>query len=109
MDVGELLGGRYRINNPIAAGGMGDVWHATDTVLGRTVAVKILRPDLSADGSFGARFRAEAHTLATLRHPGVVDVYDYGEISSPNGVTDVAYLVMAYVEGEPLSRRLARR
>ena len=85
---------------------MGDVWHATDTVLGRTVAVKILRPDLSADGSFGARFRAEAHTLATLRHPGVVDVYDYGEISSPNGVTDVAYLVMAYVEGEPLSRRL---
>jgi serine/threonine-protein kinase len=115
VEVGELLGGRYRLTEPIGAGGMGEVWRATDTVLGRTVAVKILRPDLSVDSSFGARFRAEAHTLATLHHPGVVDVYDYGEINVADGgadrataslATEVAYVVMAYVEGQPLSRRI---
>ncbi|HEY7176065.1 MAG TPA: serine/threonine-protein kinase [Micromonosporaceae bacterium] len=106
MDAGELIGGRYRVDGGIASGGMGEVWRATDTVLGRRVAVKVLRPDLSADASFGVRFRAEAHTLATLHHPGVVDVYDYGEVTSPHGGTEMAYLVMAYVEGEPLSRRL---
>ncbi len=114
MEIGELLGGRYRLDEAIGVGGMGEVWRATDTVLGRTVAVKILRPDVSVDSSFGARFRAEAHTLATLHHPGVVDVYDYGEVAVtevaadrvvPVG-TEVAYVVMAYVEGEPLSRRV---
>ena len=68
------------MDEPIATGGMGEVWRSTDVVLGRTVAVKILRADRSVDASFGARFRAEARTLATLHHPGVVDVYDYGEI-----------------------------
>jgi serine/threonine protein kinase len=114
VEVGEVLGGRYRLDDSIGTGGMGEVWRATDTVLGRTVAVKILRPDLSADSSFGARFRAEAHTLATMHHPGVVDVYDYGEIPAPQVdaerpgpvATEVAYVVMAYVEGEPLSRRV---
>jgi serine/threonine-protein kinase len=109
-----VLGGRYRLDESISAGGMGEVWRATDTVLGRTVAVKILRPDLSADSSFGARFRAEAHTLATMHHPGVVDVYDYGEIPAPQVAadrpvpvtTEVAYVVMAYIEGEPLSRHV---
>src|SRR5215468_11250799 len=86
---------------------MGEVWRATDSVLGRAVAVKILRADLSADASFGLRFRAEAHALATVHHPGVVDVYDYGELASVGGSTELAYLVMAYVKGEPLSRRLA--
>ena len=101
-----MVAGRYRMDGAIASGGMGEVWRATDTVLRRTVAVKVLRPHLSADPSFGARFRAEAHTLATLHHPGVVDVYDYGEVRSPRGGTEMAYLVMAYVEGEPLSQRL---
>ena len=117
MESGELISGRYRLDDPIGAGGMGEVWRATDTVLGRTVAIKILRPDLSVDSSFGARFRAEAHTLATLQHPGVVDVYDYGEVPLPenagadraeSGATELAYVVMAYVEGEPLSRRIER-
>ena len=114
MEAGELLDGRYRLDESIGAGGMGEVWRATDTVLGRTVAVKILRPDLSADSSFGARFWAEAHTLAAMHHPGVVDVYDYGEVAAPQVAadragpvaTEVAYVVMAYVEGEPLSRRV---
>ena len=117
MESGELISDRYRLDDPIGAGGMGEVWRATDTVLGRTVAIKILRPDLSMDSSFGARFRAEAHTLATLQHPGVVDVYDYGEMPLPqrggadgteSGATELAYVVMAYVEGEPLSRRIER-
>ncbi len=82
MHSGQTLAGRYRLDEPIATGGMGEVWRATDGTLGRTVAVKILRADRSVDASFGARFRAEARTLATLHHPGVVDVYDYGEISS---------------------------
>src|SRR5262249_56888025 len=73
---------------------------------GRSVAVKLVRADFAADASFGIRFRAEAHALATVHHPGVVNVYDYGEIASTGGSTELAYLVMAYVKGEPLSRRL---
>ncbi len=85
---GEFLHDRYRLDGPIAAGGMGEVWRATDVVLGRTVAVKMLREHLSEDPGFGARFRAEARTLAALHHPGVIEVYDYGEIDQ------LAYLVM---------------
>jgi serine/threonine-protein kinase len=107
MHPGQTLAGRYRLDEQIATGGMGEVWRATDGVLGRTVAVKILRADRSVDASFGARFRAEARTLATLHHPGVVDVYDYGEISSGPGSPQMAYLVMAYVDGEPLSHRMS--
>ena len=107
MYPGQTLADRYRMDEPIATGGMGEVWRSTDVVLGRTVAVKILRADRSVDASFGARFRAEARTLATLHHPGVVDVYDYGEISSGPDAPRMAYLVMAHVDGEPLSRRLA--
>ncbi len=106
MHPGQTLADRYRLDEPIATGGMGEVWRATDGVLGRTVAVKILRSDRSVDASFGARFRAEARMLATLHHPGVVDIYDYGEVSSGPGAPEVAYLVMAYVDGEPLSHRL---
>jgi eukaryotic-like serine/threonine-protein kinase len=108
MQSGQMLAGRYRLDGPIASGGMGDVWRATDAVLGRTVAIKVLRADQSAGPSFGARFRAEARTLAALHHPGVVEVYDYGEISSNPGAPEIAYLVMAFIDGEPLSDRLAR-
>jgi serine/threonine-protein kinase len=100
---GDIISDRYRLESPIATGGMGDVWRATDTVLGRAVAVKVLRPGLSTDPGFGKRFRAEARMMASFRHPGVVDVYDYGEVD------DVAYLVMAYVDGQPLSERIAER
>ncbi|HEU4426474.1 MAG TPA: protein kinase [Pilimelia sp.] len=102
---GDILSDRYRLESPIATGGMGDVWRATDTVLSRVVAVKVLRSSLSSDPGFGQRFRAEAQMMAALRHPGVADVYDYGEVGEGNG--DLAYLVMAYVDGEPLSSRIA--
>ncbi|GAA5176884.1 hypothetical protein GCM10023322_00140 [Rugosimonospora acidiphila] len=103
VNVGTMLGGRYRLDDRIAGGGMGEVWRGTDDVLGRTVAVKILLPALLEDPDFVERFRGEARTMATINHPGVVDVYDYG--SDP---VVGAYLVMEYVEGDALSRTLGR-
>jgi eukaryotic-like serine/threonine-protein kinase len=100
---GTTLGGRYRLDERIASGGMGDVWRCVDDVLGRTVAVKILLPSLLEEAGFTERFRVEARTMAAINHPGVVDVYDYG--SDPRAG---AYLVMEYVEGDALSRTLAR-
>src|SRR5256885_2444906 len=100
---GTTLGGRYKLDERIGGGGMGDVWRGTDEVLGRTVAVKILLPALLEEPGFAERFRGEARTMATINHPGVVDIYDYG--SDP---TVGAYLVMEYVEGDALSRTLSR-
>jgi serine/threonine-protein kinase len=97
-----MLGGRYRLDERIAGGGMGDVWRATDEVLGRTVAVKVLLQALVEEPGFAERFRGEARTMATINHPGVVDVYDYGNEN------DTAFLVMEYIEGDALSRTLSR-
>jgi eukaryotic-like serine/threonine-protein kinase len=102
LSPGVLLGGRYRLDERIASGGMGDVWRGTDEVLGRTVAVKILLPALLEEPGFAERFRGEARTMATINHPGVVDVYDYGSDQQ------IAFLVMEYVEGDALSRTLGR-
>src|SRR6478752_6532715 len=99
---GVLLSGRYRLDERIATGGMGDVWRGTDETLGRTVAIKILLPALLEEAGFSERFRQEARTMATINHPGVVDIYDYGSDQQ------VAYLVMEYVEGDALSRTLSR-
>nr|MDT0662793.1 protein kinase [Micromonospora sp. DSM 115978] len=102
LSPGVLLGNRYRLDERIAGGGMGDVWKATDEVLGRTVAVKVLLPALLDEPGFAERFRGEARTMATINHPGVVDVYDYGSDNQ------IAFLVMEYVEGDALSRTLGR-
>src|SRR5262245_4066604 len=102
LSPGTKLGGRYRLDERIAGGGMGDVWRGTDEVLGRTVAIKILLPALVEEAGFTERFRGEARTMATINHPGVVDLYDYG---SDQGIS---YLVMEYVEGDALSRTLGR-
>jgi serine/threonine-protein kinase len=102
LSAGVRLSNRYRLDERIASGGMGDVWRGTDEVLGRTVAIKVLLPALMEEPGFAERFRGEARTMATINHPGVVDVYDYGSDQS------VTYLVMEYVEGEALSRTLAK-
>jgi eukaryotic-like serine/threonine-protein kinase len=102
ISPGVTLGGRYRLDERIAGGGMGDVWRGTDEVLGRTVAVKILLPALLDEPGFAERFRGEARTMATVNHPGVVDVYDYGSDQQ------LAFLVMEYIEGDALSRTLSR-
>ncbi|WP_349258522.1 serine/threonine-protein kinase, partial [Stackebrandtia sp.] len=108
MSPGTKLGGRYRLDERIATGGMGDVWRATDEVLGRVVAVKVLLPSLLNEPGFIERFRGEARVVATLTHPNVVRVYDYGE-SPMQGGGQIAYLVMEFVEGEALTARLQRQ
>ncbi|MFE9870929.1 serine/threonine-protein kinase [Micromonospora sp. NPDC005686] len=100
-----VLSGRYRLDDRVATGGMGDVWRATDLVLGRQVAVKVLLPALVSDPDFIARFRSEARIMASLRNPGVVQVFDCGEDELPSGGR-ADYLVMEFVAGEPLSRRI---
>ncbi len=99
-----LLAGRYRLTDRIAAGGMGEVWRGEDVLLNRAVAVKLLPTGRAGDESFLARFRAEARYSASLSHPGIARVYDYGESAEFGG----AYLIMELVQGEPLSAILAR-
>lgn len=108
MTPGTKLGGRYRLDERIATGGMGDVWHATDEVLGRGVAVKVLLPSLLNEPGFIERFRGEARVVATLSHPNIVRVYDYGE-SPMQGGGQVAYLVMEFISGEALTAQLQRQ
>jgi tRNA A-37 threonylcarbamoyl transferase component Bud32 len=109
LTTGQLLAERYRLVRRIAVGGMGEVWEAADTRLDRAVAVKVLKPELCGDAEFLHRFRVEARTTASLNHPGVAAVHDYGETAAlPDGPKDTAYLVMELVEGDPLAAILAR-
>ncbi|MER5261266.1 serine/threonine-protein kinase [Actinosynnema sp. NPDC002837] len=109
LTSGQLLAERYRLSKRIAVGGMGEVWEADDTRLDRKVAVKVLKAELSGDAEFLNRFRIEARTTASLNHPGIAAVHDYGETASiPDGPEDTAYLVMELVEGEPLAAIISR-
>jgi serine/threonine-protein kinase len=103
--TGQFLDGRYRLESLIAAGGMGEVWRARDELLGRPVAVKLVKDAYAGDEAFLARFRSEARTAAALSHPGVAQVFDYGEHNgSPLGRP---FLVMELVSGRQLSALLA--
>jgi eukaryotic-like serine/threonine-protein kinase len=102
------LAGRYRLCRWLAAGGMGQVWQAVDEVLGRPVAVKLLRDEYAQDPSFVRRFRAEARSAAAVTHPGIASVFDYGEVRTTDGTAPTPFLVMELVAGEPLSALLAR-
>jgi serine/threonine-protein kinase len=105
--VGVTLSGRYRLQRLIATGGMGQVWEATDSRLGRRVAIKVLKQEYSSDPEFVERFRAEARTVAMLNHPGIAAVHDYGE-TDMDGEGRTAYLVMELVNGEPLNSVIKR-
>jgi serine/threonine-protein kinase len=112
--TGQLLARRYRLGQRIAVGGMGEVWRATDTRLDRPVAIKVLKPELSGDAEFRRRFHAEARMTASLNHPGIAAVHDYGEAASDPDLAelvdpDLAYLVMELVDGEPLAAVLSRQ
>ena len=101
---------RYRLESRIATGGMGEVWRATDTSLGRPVAVKVLKSEYADDPLFRSRFETEARHAASLHHPGVASVYDVGE-SALLGAADGSglprpFLVMELVDGQPLSALL---
>ena len=105
--VGVTLSGRYRLERLIATGGMGQVWEAVDSRLGRRVAVKVLKQEFSSDPEFLERFRTEARTVAMLNHPGIAAVHDYGE-TDMDGEGRTAYLVMELVNGEPLNSVIKR-
>jgi serine/threonine-protein kinase len=100
---GLLLAGRYRLESRIAAGGVGEVWRAQDLVLARPVAVKLLQQGYASHPETLARFRAEARHAGSLTHPGIAQVYDYGE-SGPAGAP---YLVLELVDGPSLAGSLA--
>lgn len=93
---GTRLGGRYELLEPIATGGMAQVWRAHDPVLGREVAVKLLHPHLATDTGFLLRFKQEAKNAAKLSHANIVQIYD---TVSDNGIEAI---VMEYVEGRTL-------
>src|SRR5690554_5520884 len=99
---GLTFGGRYQLSSRVAIGGMGEVWQATDLVIGRTVAIKILKDEYMGDPGFLERFRAEARHAALVNHEGIANVFDYGEEEGS------AYLVMELVPGEALSAILER-
>ena len=96
-EIGTTLGGRYRLVELVGQGGMATIFRATDLQLGRDVAVKLLRTEYLRDPDFSSRFRSEARAAASLSHPNIVGVHDYGE--DPSG----PYIVMELVDGEDLA------
>ena len=101
---GTVLKHRYRLDDPIALGGVGEVWRGTDLVLRRVVAVKLLRPEYAQDEECLARFRAEGRYAALLSHPNIAQVYDYVDKAPPAP----GFLVMELVDGPSLARLLTR-
>ena len=100
--VGKTLGGRYRIEQKLGQGGMSAVYKAMDPNLRRVVAIKIIHSHLSNNPEFVRRFEEEAAAIAQLRHPGIIQVFDF------NHEGDIYYMVMEYVPGETLQERLRR-
>jgi len=96
MSSETLLNGRYRLIAQQGSGGMAVIYKATDLALGRTVAVKILRPSLTSDPEFLKRFRQEARNVANLSHPNIVTVHDVGQDGNTH------YIVMEYIDGQDL-------
>jgi tRNA A-37 threonylcarbamoyl transferase component Bud32 len=96
-EIGSTLGGRYRLVELLGQGGMATIYRARDAQLERDVAVKLLRPEFGRDPDFLARFRDEARSAASLSHPNVVSVFDFGEDASG------PFIVMELVDGEDLA------
>jgi len=100
--IGQVLNHRYEILEKIGEGGMATAYRGRDRVLGRVVAIKVMRPELASDGEFLARFRREARAAAGITHEHIAGVYDIGNDAINH------YIVMEYVEGESLRDRLRR-
>ena len=101
LSAGKKLG-PYEIVSQLGAGGMGEVYRASDQRLGRDVAIKVLPQHLSADVELKQRFEREARAIAALGHPHICGIYDIGRDSG------VEYLVLEYIDGETLAQRIAR-
>lgn len=108
-DEQRLLAGRYLVGDLIGRGGMANVFRGTDTKLGRTVAIKILKPDLANDPAFRTRFRQEAQAASRMAHPTIVRVFDAGEetIKQDGRVSREPFIVMEYVRGRTLKAVIA--
>ena len=101
-EIGNVLAGRYRLIELLGQGSMAKIYRARDGQLERDVAVKVLRPEYGQDPDFGSRFRQEAQAAASLNHPSIVSVYDYGtEAAGP-------FIVMELVDGEDLASIIRR-
>ncbi len=100
--IGQTLNKRYQIQELLGQGGMSAVYKALDPNLRRIVAIKMVHPHLSSDESFIKRFMEEAAAIASLRHPNIVQVFDF------NSDEDINYMVMEYLPGETLQARLQR-
>lgn len=101
--IGQVLDGRYRIDDVLGQGGMGMVFRATQTSVQRPVAVKTLHPTLAAAPQFFERFKREAEMASRLRHPNIITIYDFGR--TPDGT---CYYVMELLEGESLKQAVKR-
>ncbi len=101
--TGQKINDRYEIEKLIGEGGMANVYLATDTILDRKVAVKVLRGDLSGDEKFVRRFQREALSASSLSHPNIVEIYDVGEDDGN------FYIVMEYIEGKTLKQLIKKR
>jgi len=104
--LGETIS-HYRILGPLGTGGMGQVFKAEDTRLGRFVALKFLSSDLETDAGSRERFEREARAVSALNHPGICTLYDIGEHAPPTGGMPRPYLVMELLEGQTLRERMA--
>jgi eukaryotic-like serine/threonine-protein kinase len=102
LTPGEVLAGRFRIVNFVAAGGMGEVYKAEDLLLDRMVALKLLPKELAEDRKSLEQFLREAKTASALNHASICRVYDFGEDAAR------AFIAMEYLEGETLSARIQR-
>lgn len=100
--------GPYEVVAPIGAGGMGEVYRARDTRLGRDVAIKVLPQHLSDNADVRARFEREAKTISSLNHPNICTLFDVGRAPVAPGAPEIDYLVMELVEGETLAQRLQK-
>src|SRR5829696_6560483 len=98
-----LLDNRYDVGRTLGSGGMGEVYLARDRVLGRDVALKVLRRQYAGDGEFAERFKREARSAASLSHPNIVQVYDRGETEEGS-----SYIAMEYVPGGTLKERISK-
>src|SRR5216110_2301930 len=92
--------GKYQLQQQLGHGGMAEVWKALDTQLQRYVAIKLLHANLKEDPHFIARFEREAQLIASLHHPNIVQIHDFQISRPPESDRTLAYMVMAYIEGE---------
>jgi serine/threonine protein kinase len=97
---------RYQIVGLLGQGGMGTVYRARDKLLGRTVALKVIRPDALGPG-MRSRFAVEARAVAQLDHPHIIKIFDIGDMAAPDGSGSAPYLTLEYVPGGSLARQLA--